>query len=283
MSVFSSPFNEPFHNPFGSPFNNPGIGGGAPSLTTQVAALFAAKSAKGYLIRLDAAGNLSQDAAGTVPVTMYTDPIGRVADLSGNNNHFTPIGAAGTRPLWDGLGGVFDGTDDGLVSPSIDLTTVTKFYVMVVAKKTGGLFNAATMGTSTSWSANNGAFLVTANAASVDRWGFNVRTTSNSGRADIAAVSGTTDSLLYKVDLTTAASLDAQLDQWRNGSSQAVGAGVGAAIGTLGNFPAYIGSIGASVKYANQFRGAILFGSTAFLTAPEEALLLAWGAELALP
>jgi len=258
------------------------MGGGVPSLTTQVAALFAAKSAKGYLIRLDAAGNLSQDAAGTIPVTMYTDPIGRVADLSGNNNHFTQS-TAGQRPLWDGLGGVFDGTDDGLVSPSIDLTTVTKFYVMVVAKKTGGVYNAATMGTSTNWSANNGAFLVTANAVSVERWGFNVRTTSNAGRVDIAAVSGTTDSLLYKVDLTTAATLDAQIDAWRNGSAQTVGAGVGAAVGTLGNYPAYIGSIGASVKYSNQFRGAILFGSTAFLSAPEEALLLAWGAEMALP
>lgn len=55
---------------------------------------------------------LFQDIAGTVPVTVHGDPVGKMLDKSGNGYHATQ-GTAGRRPLYQ-TGGflLFDGVDD---------------------------------------------------------------------------------------------------------------------------------------------------------------------------
>ena len=65
---------------------------------------------------------LWQDAAGTIPVTADGDPVGRVDDKSGNENHALQSTAA-SRPLFRTLIGKnwleFDGVDDNLnIGPS---------------------------------------------------------------------------------------------------------------------------------------------------------------------
>lgn len=64
---------------------------------------------------------LFQDAAGTIPVTADGDPVGRMLDLSGNNNHATQSTSA-ARPVYRTDGVLhwleFDGVDDHLAIPN---------------------------------------------------------------------------------------------------------------------------------------------------------------------
>lgn len=62
---------------------------------------------------------LFQDSAGTVPVTAAGQPVGRIADKSGNAKHLTQSSAA-SRPIYDVDGNgpylSFDGTNDFLAA-----------------------------------------------------------------------------------------------------------------------------------------------------------------------
>ncbi|HEY8066625.1 MAG TPA: hypothetical protein VIF40_18150 [Methylosinus sp.] len=62
--------------------------------------------------------SLWQDAAGTIPVTADSDPVGRVDDLSGSGNYLYQTTAA-SRPTFHTAGGLFwlayDGVDDQLL------------------------------------------------------------------------------------------------------------------------------------------------------------------------
>lgn len=62
-----------------------------------------------------------QDSAGTTPVTADDQPVGRIADLSGNGNHITQA-TSGLRPKYKTSGGKHwllpDGLDDYLASAS---------------------------------------------------------------------------------------------------------------------------------------------------------------------
>lgn len=62
---------------------------------------------------------LFQDAAGTIPVTGHSQPVGLVLDKSGRNNHASQSLSA-ARPLWQNNGGLksfwFDGIDDSLIT-----------------------------------------------------------------------------------------------------------------------------------------------------------------------
>lgn len=69
---------------------------------------------------------LFQDSAGTVPVTASGDPVGRMNDKSGNDNHLTQA-TASARPIYTVAGAVkyllFDGIDDVLVNPAAVFAT----------------------------------------------------------------------------------------------------------------------------------------------------------------
>ena len=67
-----------------------------------------------------------QDSAGTTPVTAVAQPVGKILDISGNNNHAYQATPA-SRPVLrqDGSGYYyleFDGVDDFLATPAIDFT-----------------------------------------------------------------------------------------------------------------------------------------------------------------
>lgn len=66
--------------------------------------------------------SMFQDSAGTTPVTAVGDPVGKINDKSGNNNHATQ-GTSAKRPILqqDGAGKYyldFDGTDDSMTIAS---------------------------------------------------------------------------------------------------------------------------------------------------------------------
>ena len=72
---------------------------------------------------------LSQDSAGTTPVTAVGQPVGLMLDKSGNGHHATQA-TASKRPTYQSDGTLhwlaFDGVDDGLTTGAINLSGTAK-------------------------------------------------------------------------------------------------------------------------------------------------------------
>lgn len=105
---------------------DPGIGGGGgtPSLTAQVQALFAKYSAAGGMWDFTDMATLWQDSAGTTPVTAASQPVGRAVDISGNGLNFLQA-TAGKRGLYETTGVDLDGVDDLLQTSAFAAGTLT--------------------------------------------------------------------------------------------------------------------------------------------------------------
>jgi hypothetical protein len=71
-----------------------------------------------------------QDSAGTTPVTAVGQPVGKILDKSGRNNHATQATAASRPVLRQDANSKyyleFDGVDDSLATAAIDFTSVNK-------------------------------------------------------------------------------------------------------------------------------------------------------------
>lgn len=85
---------------------------------------------------------LFQGAAGTMPVTGVNQPVGRIEDKSGNGHHARQAISA-VRPILraDSAGRnylEFDGVDDLLVVPMLDLTAFTRVSVVAAVRKISG-------------------------------------------------------------------------------------------------------------------------------------------------
>ena len=278
MSVFSSPFKEPFHNPFGSPFNDPGIGGGAaPTLTDDLAAIFAATSAKGYMLRLDSAATLFQNSGGTGAVSSVSDPVGYATDLSGNGNHFTQA-AGKNRPLWNGTGADFDGAGDALTRTALDLSGRSHVYVVFAGQKKTGNNNACIMFHAVTPGAADGTLALWSNGGSLANFQYNARGTSPQAQARLNHPSDVMASTVAYWNLTVGVDLDTQLDAWHNGVAQVIGVGSSAGIGPLTTQTHYIGSNG-TYHFAGKGRRYAVLATNSALTAPQLATLIAWAEE----
>ena len=252
-------------------------GGGSPSLTTQVTAIFAATSAKGYMLNVQDIATLSQDTAGATPVVNVSDVIGRIADLSGNGNHFTQATAA-NKPAWNGNGADFDGAGDGLARVALDLSGATHVYVAFAGQKTTGNNNACIMFHSVTPSFQDGSVALWANGGSVANFQHNVRGVTSQAQARLSHPSDVLASSVSYWNLTVGTSLDTQLDVWHNGVPVTIGVGSNTGIGPLTTQTHYIGSTGSYHFSGNGRRYAVLATASA-LTAPQLATLIAWAEE----
>lgn len=112
---------------------DPGIGGGGTPIWTP-AALFAKYSGVGGYWDWTDIATLSQDSAGTTPVTASGQPVGRTLDKSGQGNHVIQS-TAGARPQYNGAGITPDGVDDFMMTASIDFTGCDKAVVAMGYEK----------------------------------------------------------------------------------------------------------------------------------------------------
>jgi len=133
--TIASPIARPIARPIASPLDGSGGGGAIPWSPTS---MFAASEIGGYYDP-SIISSLWQDAAGTTPVTADGQPVGKMADLSGNGNHWTSSGTA--RPTYHASGGKywlqFDGVDDQMTLASrVDLYDLTVGAAFSIA--TGG-------------------------------------------------------------------------------------------------------------------------------------------------
>jgi len=83
---------------------------------------------------------LFQDSAGTTPVTASGQPVGKMLDKSGNDNHATQA-TASKRPTYTEGGGLswlaFDGVDDAMEAPALGVTS-SALTMLYSATQSGG-------------------------------------------------------------------------------------------------------------------------------------------------
>ena len=178
-----------------------------------------------------------QDQAKLLPVTGEGQPVWHILDKSGNNNHAFATSSA-TRPILrkNATTGayylVFDGSDDFLVTSSIDFTATDEVSVLAGIKR--GLGNAGNVIVELSASpTNNGVFLVNSDDVSGTGRIFARSKGTLEGNVEKAVANSnvvlslrskiSTDTTLLKVNNTT------------HSSSQDQGTG------NYGNYPLYIG------------------------------------------
>ncbi len=95
---------------------------------------------QGFLYDPNDLSTMFQDAAGTVPVTAVGQPVGLIRDKSGRNNHARQTTSA-SRPILrqNATTGAyyleFDGSDDFLVTNSIDFTVTDKVSLFAGVRK----------------------------------------------------------------------------------------------------------------------------------------------------
>lgn len=114
--------------------NENGLERGRPWVSWLPTNLFAASEQGVYFDPSDIT-TLFQDAAGTIPVTDAGQPVGRMVDKSGRNNHATQS-TSGKRPTWQldpyGYGYLaFDGVDDFMATSAINLTGTARVTASV--------------------------------------------------------------------------------------------------------------------------------------------------------
>lgn len=105
-----------------------------------------------------------QDPAGTIPVTGVGQPVGLVLDKSGNNNHLTRT--IGERPILQKNGALwyleFDGSNDHLVTPSMNFTATSSMSVFTCMGKFNDAAARMLLELGPSIAANNGSFALLA-------------------------------------------------------------------------------------------------------------------------
>lgn len=245
-----------------------------PSFNKIIKPLFA-NNEQGFVYDPNDLSTLFQDASGTVPVTDVGQPVGLVLDKSGRNNHAVQTTSA-SRPILrqNAITGAyyleFDGSDDFLVTNSINFTSTDKISLFAGVRKfvdTGQVF--VELSATTGY--NAGSFYL---VAGTDAGGIGY--TSLSRGSSTPTVNQTARNFTYSgVDtavLSVKHNISGDLSSMRrNGVVGIDGAGDKGA-GNFGNYPLYIGRRGGT---APPFYGHIygLIGVGRLTTANEIAAI----------
>jgi hypothetical protein len=226
-------------------------------------ALLFGSGEQGVIFDPSVVASLSQDSAGTTPVTAAGQPVGRMLDLSGNGNHATQA-TAGKRPTYQTDGTlhwlVFNGTSSAMVTPSIDFTATDEMSVFAGMRKLSDAATAILAELSTAAGFNAGSFYLLGS----------VTTGAYQGRT-AGTLQPTVDSAVYSAPKTAVLSLlgDISLDSLAIRVNQAETSSSGdQGTGNFGNFPLYIGARNQTSLYFNgnlyglTVRGALSDGTT---------------------
>ena len=205
---------------------------------------------------------LFQDSAGTTPVTAVGQPVGRMLDKSGRGNHATQSTAASRPTLQIDANGRYylacDGTDDGMVTASIDFTGTDKMTVVCGVRKLSDAAIGVICEMSANSAINSGVFGLIAPPSS-GAASYYLRSTGTTARdatsptsypapitnviAGIGDIGG--DSVAMRINGTQVAS--SSLDQ---------------GTGNYGNYPLYLFRRGGTTLPANiNFYGLIIRGA----------------------
>lgn len=182
-----------------------------------------------------------QDQAKLLPVTGEGQPVWHILDKSGNNNHAFATSSA-TRPILrkNATTGAyylaFDGTDDFLVTSSIDFTATDKISLFAGVRK----LSDAAAGTvfELGASVNSGSFLLQAPSGSLNNIFFRSSGTLNSDLVITNQISPKSLVISAKSQISTDYSMV------RINSVQLASGTADQGTGNYGNLPLYIGRRG---------------------------------------
>ena len=182
-----------------------------------------------------------QDAAGTTPVTAVGQPVGKILDKSGRGNHATQSTGASRPTLQQDSNGMyylsFDGTDDGMATPSINFTGTNKMTVWAGVRKLSDAAVGLVVELSASSGVNNGSFYLVASASA----GANYQLLSKGTVLAAATPSGVAAPITNV--LTGICDISGDLCRLRvNGTATSATTDQGT--GNYGNYPLYIGRRG---------------------------------------
>ena len=213
---------------------------------------------------------LFQDSAGTTPVTAVGQPVGKILDKSGRGNHATQSTSASRPTLQQDSNGMyylsFDGTDDGMATPSIDFTGTDKMTVWVGVRKLSDAGTQVIVELSADKNANNGAFtmLAPAGVAATAQYG------SKGTTASSATPSGLTPPVTFVLcgqSRISGPSVSARINGVVSASNT-----FSQGTGNYGNYPLYIGRRGGVVyPFNGHIYGLIGIGK---LTSDAETLAI---------
>ncbi|MFP0549292.1 hypothetical protein ACLDXX_12170 [Acinetobacter baumannii] len=217
------------------------INGAKLSFETVMKKLFA-NNEQGFFYDPNDLSTMYQDAAGNIPVTDAGQPVGLIRDKSGRNNHAFATSSA-TRPILrkNATTGAyyleFDGSDDFLVTSSINFTATDKISLFA------GVVKFATSvrilcELSADMNTNAGSFYLTAPETADGRYGFKSRGSGLSNAAMTALSSATSANDAAVISASGNISEDTNKIR-RNAVATSSTYELG--VGNYGNYPLYIG------------------------------------------
>ena len=116
------------------------LGGTSKKTFDQIIQSLFANNEQGFFYDPNDLSTMFQDAAGTVPVTAAGQPVGRILDKSGRNNHAFQTNSA-PRPILRKNAATgfnyleFDGSDDFLITNSINFSATNKISLFAGVRK----------------------------------------------------------------------------------------------------------------------------------------------------
>ena len=208
---------------------------------------------------------LFQDAAGTTPVTAVGQPVGKILDKSGRGNHASQTTSASRPTLQQDSNGLyylsFDGTDDGMATPSIDFTGTDKMTVWAGVRKLSDAARGLLVELSASFTGVPGSFDIEAPSATLgDRYYFGLNSSAVAVVASTGFAAPLTSVLSCAYDIAGATVAD-EVKPRVNGVAIAGSAGA-AGTGNFSNSALYIGRRGgASLPFNGRIYQLIVRGA----------------------
>jgi len=270
----------PLSTVIGGAFWTPGatiLGGTSKSKTfDQIIKSLFANNEQGFAYDPNDLSTMFQDAAGTIPVTGAGQPVGLILDKSGRGINASQATSA-ARPILrqNAITGAyyleFDGSDDFLVTNSIDFTATDEVSLFAGVRKLSDVATGTPVELSAEARASNaGTFVMFAPAANGAN-SYNFRSYGTAGSA-----TGTAATTNYPAPnsavLTASAKISAPLCRLSINRASPLLAISSQGTGNYGNYPLYIGRRGGtSLPFNGHIYGLIGVGR---LTTDDETMVL---------
>lgn len=203
-----------------------------------------------------------QDSAGTTPVTATGQPVGLILDKSGRGNHASQVTTTKRPVLQQDANGMyylqFDGTDDALVTGSINFSSTDKTTNITGVYRSDNTARIV-FELSANTNSNTGSFFLVSGTNGVFTWSGLARGGATSYPGQVAGVSNAAPDLAV---ISATHDIAGDLSRlWRNGAKGTDGTADKGA-GDFGNYPLYIGArAGTSLFFNGRIYGLIVRGA----------------------
>lgn len=197
----------------------------------------------GFAFDATSTATLSTDSAGSIPVVAHGDMVGRIADLSGNNNHaIQATDLLKPRFISNGKNQVCFGGHT-LITPQLNFTSTAVVTVVAQIRQQDTSVAGVVMEFGPSFAANNGSLNITSpNDVNTNNYGIGVRGTALGAYKTATKSDAGNDVITLKIDLSQS-TLANEIIVRQNGALPTLTATLAGPCGTgnFGNYYFYFG------------------------------------------